>query len=330
MDSRRRSLAGERIERSRSPDTVEEAWRRNASTPPREPSRGLQVRRAGTCRSRSDAAGGRWYSRPAAQANERRCVREVARRVAATARQGGMGATISQQWEEARRRRGRGGGRGGGLPPCARLIRGGCRREARARRRRAAIAVWRRSRLAAEARRREEAARIAPTSSLTTRGTVVDSKICHPTEFDFFLCSHAGIKGTSRPAHYHVLWDENNFSADALQSLTNNLCYTYARCTRSVSIVPPAYYAHLAAFRARFYMEPDSPDSGSIASTRQAGSSTFRSTRAPGGGVVRPLPALKDSVKRTYQGMAALLVLNQTLRLVRWDAPRSKRPKDYT
>jgi hypothetical protein len=43
-------------------------------------------------------------------------------------------------------------------------------------------------------------------------------------------------QGTSRPAHYHVLWDENNFTADALQSLTDNLCYTYARCTRSVSI----------------------------------------------------------------------------------------------
>ncbi|CAI0380461.1 unnamed protein product [Linum tenue] len=97
-------------------------------------------------------------------------------------------------------------------------------------------------------------------------GTVVDSKICHPTEFDFYLCSHAGIQGTSRPAHYHVLWDENKFSADALQSLTNNLCYTYARCTRSVSIVPPAYYAHLAAFRARFYMEPETSDSGSMTS----------------------------------------------------------------
>ncbi|EEE66396.1 hypothetical protein OsJ_22736 [Oryza sativa Japonica Group] len=128
-------------------------------------------------------------------------------------------------------------------------------------------------------------------------GTVVDSKICHPTEFDFFLCSHAGIKGTSRPAHYHVLWDENNFTADALQTLTNNLCYTYARCTRSVSIVPPAYYAHLAAFRARFYMESDSSDSGSMASGRGGGSSTSRSTRAAGGGAVRPLPALKDSVK---------------------------------
>ncbi|GFS34116.1 Stabilizer of iron transporter SufD / Polynucleotidyl transferase [Actinidia rufa] len=129
-------------------------------------------------------------------------------------------------------------------------------------------------------------------------GTVVDSKICHPTEFDFFLCSHAGIQGTSRPAHYHVLWDENNFTADELQSLTNNLCYTYARCTRSVSIVPPAYYAHLAAFRARFYMEPDTSDSGSMASA-VAGRAGGRSTRVPGANApVRPLPALKDNVKK--------------------------------
>ncbi|GER53265.1 argonaute family protein [Striga asiatica] len=71
------------------------------------------------------------------------------------------------------------------------------------------------------------------------------------------------LQGTSRPAHYHVLWDENNFTADGIQSLTNNLCYTYARCTRSVSVVPPAYYAHLAAFRARFYMEPDTTENGS-------------------------------------------------------------------
>ncbi|KAK1322438.1 Protein argonaute 1B [Acorus calamus] len=136
-------------------------------------------------------------------------------------------------------------------------------------------------------------------------GTVVDSKICHPTEFDFYLCSHAGIQGTSRPAHYHVLWDENKFTADGLQSLTNNLCYTYARCTRSVSIVPPAYYAHLAAFRARFYMEPETSDSGSMQSgavgrgaVSGGGSAGARSTRAPGGAAVRPLPALKENVKR--------------------------------
>nr|GEX56115.1 protein argonaute 5 [Tanacetum cinerariifolium] len=57
-------------------------------------------------------------------------------------------------------------------------------------------------------------------------GTVVDTKICHTTEFDFYLCSHTGIKGTSRPTHYHVLYDENNFTADGLQMLTNNLCHT--------------------------------------------------------------------------------------------------------
>ncbi|CAA3003315.1 argonaute 1 [Olea europaea subsp. europaea] len=133
-------------------------------------------------------------------------------------------------------------------------------------------------------------------------GTVVDSKICHPTEFDFYLCSHAGVKGTSRPAHYHVLWDENKFTADALQSLTNNLCYTYARCTRSVSIVPPAYYAHLAAFRARFYMEPDTSDSGSMtggaAGGRGVGGSARSARVAGANAAVRPLPQLRENVKR--------------------------------
>uniref|UniRef100_A0A803M6A3 Piwi domain-containing protein n=1 Tax=Chenopodium quinoa TaxID=63459 RepID=A0A803M6A3_CHEQI len=31
--------------------------------------------------------------------------------------------------------------------------------------------------------------------------------------------------------------------------------FRFARCTRSVSVVPPAYYAHLLAFRARYYVE---------------------------------------------------------------------------
>ncbi|XWS48203.1 hypothetical protein CRYUN_Cryun13aG0053700 [Craigia yunnanensis] len=72
-------------------------------------------------------------------------------------------------------------------------------------------------------------------------GTVVDSKICHPTEFDFYLCSHAGIQGTSRPAHYHVLWDENTFTADALQSLTNNLCYTSPCLLCSSGCIPSSF-----------------------------------------------------------------------------------------
>ncbi|KAJ4785439.1 Argonaute family protein [Rhynchospora pubera] len=131
--------------------------------------------------------------------------------------------------------------------------------------------------------------RFADRSGNVLPGTVVDTKICHPTEFDFYLCSHAGIQGTSRPAHYHVLCDDNGFNVDELQQLTYNLCYTYARCTRSVSIVPPAYYAHQIAFRARSYLDSGS-DSGSFA-PGSARSGEASST-------VKQLPALKDNVKK--------------------------------
>jgi eukaryotic translation initiation factor 2C len=91
-------------------------------------------------------------------------------------------------------------------------------------------------------------------------GTVVDSDVVNPVEFDFYLLSHGGILGTSRPAHYNVLIDENKFtcvtgwlegydtldadpvpSADGLQSLSYALCHVYARATRSVSIPAPVY-----------------------------------------------------------------------------------------
>lgn len=93
-------------------------------------------------------------------------------------------------------------------------------------------------------------------------GTTVDVGITHPTEFDFYLCSHQGIQGTSRPSHYHVLWDDSHLDSDELQCLTYQLCHTYVRCTRSVSIPAPAYYAHLVAFRARYHLVEKEHDSG--------------------------------------------------------------------
>lgn len=86
-------------------------------------------------------------------------------------------------------------------------------------------------------------------------GTVVDTNICHPSQYDFYLCSHAGIQGTSRPTHYHVLHDDNDYKSNVLQEFTYHLCHTYVRCTRSVSIPAPTYYAHLVAFRARYHMQ---------------------------------------------------------------------------
>ncbi|ORZ05957.1 Piwi domain-domain-containing protein [Lobosporangium transversale] len=109
-------------------------------------------------------------------------------------------------------------------------------------------------------------------------GTVVDSVITHPTEFDFYLQSHGGLQGTSRPTLYHVLLDENKFTSDSLQELTFKLCHVYARCTKSVSIVPSVYYAHLLAFRARHYQGGDFSDAASTSSGSSAQGPTFETS----------------------------------------------------
>ncbi|TKR75776.1 hypothetical protein L596_017019 [Steinernema carpocapsae] len=86
-------------------------------------------------------------------------------------------------------------------------------------------------------------------------GTIIDTGVVSPEGFDFYLCSHFGIQGTSRPARYHVLWDDSKFSADELQQITFSICHTYARCARSVSIPAPVYYADLVATRARCHIK---------------------------------------------------------------------------
>lgn len=54
----------------------------------------------------------------------------------------------------------------------------------------------------------------------TAAGTVVDKEISHPLENAFYLTSHSGLKGTSRPTHYHVIIDTANLGPDVLQSFT--------------------------------------------------------------------------------------------------------------
>ncbi|TKY66352.1 argonaute 16 [Spatholobus suberectus] len=78
-------------------------------------------------------------------------------------------------------------------------------------------------------------------------GTVVDTTITHPRNYDFYMCAHAGMIGTSKPVHYHVLLDEIGFSADGLQNLIHSLSYVNQRSTTATSVVAPICYAHHAA-----------------------------------------------------------------------------------
>ena len=86
-------------------------------------------------------------------------------------------------------------------------------------------------------------------------GTTVDTVITHPSQYDFYLCSHTSIQGTSRPCHYHVIWDDSDFSADDLQLFTYQLCHMFWRCNRSVSYPAPTYYAHRDAAHARVLLQ---------------------------------------------------------------------------
>jgi len=70
-------------------------------------------------------------------------------------------------------------------------------------------------------------------SGSSPSGTVIDTDIVHPTEFDFYLQSPGGLLGASRSCHYSVLLEENQFTVDAIQQLSFLLCHVSARSTRS-------------------------------------------------------------------------------------------------
>jgi len=88
----------------------------------------------------------------------------------------------------------------------------------------------------------------------TVPGMVVDQGITDVYNHDFYLQAHSGLQGHVRSTHYSVVYDENKLSADIVQTGTNSASYMYARATKAVSLIPPAYYADLACERARAYL----------------------------------------------------------------------------
>ncbi|KAG2061216.1 Piwi-domain-containing protein [Suillus hirtellus] len=88
-------------------------------------------------------------------------------------------------------------------------------------------------------------------------GFVADQGVGNPAVRDFYLQSHGGLLGTSRPSHYITLRDDvYKHNTDDLQELAFTLCHSYARATRSVSIPAPVYYADIVCARGAFHFNP--------------------------------------------------------------------------
>ncbi|KAK1268366.1 Protein argonaute 2 [Acorus gramineus] len=123
-------------------------------------------------------------------------------------------------------------------------------------------------------------------------GTVVDTVVVDQTRPNFYLCSHQGLIGTSKSTHYHVLMDDIGFDPGEVQRMTYHLCYTFARCTKPVSLVPPVFYADIAAYRGRAHHEARmvllNSRGSNARSSSSSPSSSLMSLAPASGGVSHP------------------------------------------
>ncbi|KAI0291922.1 Piwi domain-containing protein [Multifurca ochricompacta] len=141
----------------------------------------------------------------------------------------------------------------------------------------------------------------------TLAGTVVDKGVTSVLDFDFYLQAHAGLQGSVKSTHYVMLYDESALGPDDVQQGVHTASYLYARATKAVSLIPPAYYADILCERARYWIhefllaEPDD-DWASIASTSPSPSpSTITSADKSPGGETKKKSAREAAEERVYK-----------------------------
>ncbi|KAJ7184221.1 argonaute-like protein [Mycena filopes] len=85
------------------------------------------------------------------------------------------------------------------------------------------------------------------------RAGLVVEDLRSPMATDFYLQSHAAIKGTSRSCHYSILHDENfAFDVSRHSQLAFELSHLYAKATRSIRSCAP-----MVCTRGKFHFDPD-------------------------------------------------------------------------
>ena len=151
--------------------------------------------------------------------------------------------------------------------------------------------------------RRAHQTRFFPTTSDSRTnlppGTFVLDNLSLPLPYaNFYLLSHAGIKGTSHPARYVIVRDDFQLNDPKLKTLKKGdlhryyghlmyqLCHIYGRCQRTVSMPAPVYYANLLAERGREHISDGVKGFLGVTLTESAGLSGTGSNRSAveGGG----------------------------------------------
>ncbi|KAF9790389.1 Piwi domain-containing protein [Thelephora terrestris] len=110
-------------------------------------------------------------------------------------------------------------------------------------------------------------------------GWVANNSIASPLcKGDFWLLSHAGLLGTSRPSHYVLMHNDFNFMEQKeVEELSYYLCHVHQGASCSVSIPTPIYYADKVCDMTRKYYFDPAVDYGD-SNMSSSGSTPFNET----------------------------------------------------
>ncbi|AQK89077.1 argonaute104 [Zea mays] len=118
-------------------------------------------------------------------------------------------------------------------------------------------------------------------------GTVVDSKVCHPKNFDFYMCAHAGMIVSTRGARQPSQWVGRLNLKPSCAAQGQQVDFFLVSVF--VFAVAPVCYAHLAAAQVSTFLRLEEM---SDASSSQGGGHT-----SAGSAPVPELPRLHDKVR---------------------------------
>jgi len=96
-------------------------------------------------------------------------------------------------------------------------------------------------------------------------GFVADQSVASPLcKGDFWMISHGGLMGTSRPSHYVIMRNDHAkfLGQQKIEEISYYLCHIHQGSTSSISIPAPIYYSDRVCDMTRKYYFDEQQDYG--------------------------------------------------------------------